>query len=162
MTNSTAVNSGGPESQVTLHGTVGKAAGKFPVVASAQLRSRSRGGLPPRALRRVHEYVEAHLEKNISLQMLASTAGLSMSHFARAFKQSQGVPPHEYLVRCRVRRAQELLATTDLPLSEIARASGFSDQSHCTRRFREQVGIIRAATDGRCARASPHDKPIAG
>jgi AraC family transcriptional regulator len=89
----------------------------------------------------VREYVEAHLEKNISLLMLASTAGLSMSHFARAFKQSQGVPPHEYLVRCRVRRVQELLVTTDLPLSEIARASGFSDQSHCTRRFREQVGI---------------------
>ena len=143
MTDPIAVNSGGPphESQATLSGILGNAAGKFPDVALAQLHSRSRGGLPPGALRRVREYVEVHLEKNISLQMLASTAGLSMSHFARAFKQSQGVPPHEYLVRCRVRRVQELLATTDLPLSEIARASGFSDQSHCTRRFREQVGI---------------------
>jgi transcriptional regulator GlxA family with amidase domain len=143
LTDPIAVNSGGPphESQATLSGILGNAAGKFPDVALAQLHSRSRGGLPPGALRRVREYVEAHLEKNISLQMLASTAGLSMSHFARAFKQSQGVPPHEYLVRCRVRRVQELLATTDLPLSEIARASGFSDQSHCTRRFREQVGI---------------------
>jgi transcriptional regulator GlxA family with amidase domain len=143
MTIPTAVNSGGSphESQATLHGILVNAASKSPDVALAQLHPRSRGGLPPRALRRVCEYVEAHLEKNISLQMLASTAGLSMSHFARAFKQSQGVPPHEYLVRCRVRRVQELLATTDLPLSEIARASGFSDQSHCTRRFREQVGI---------------------
>ena len=143
MTIPIAVNSGGSphESQATLHGMFGNAAGKSPDVALAQLHPRSRGGLPPRALRRVCEYVEAHLEKNISLQMLASTAGLSMSHFARAFKQSQGVPPHEYLVRCRVRRVQELLATTDLPLSEIARASGFSDQSHCTRRFREQVGV---------------------
>ena len=143
MTIPIAVNSGGSphESQATLHGMLGNAAAKSPDVALAQLHPRSRGGLPPRALRRVREYVEAHLEKNISLQMLASTAGLSMSHFARAFKQSQGVPPHEYLVRCRVRRVQELLATTDLPLSEIARASGFSDQSHCTRRFREQVGI---------------------
>ncbi len=143
MTDPVAVNSGGPphESQATLYGMLGNAAGKVPDVALAQLHPRSRGGLPPRALRRVREYVEAHLEKNISLLMLASTAGLSMSHFARAFKQSQGVPPHEYLVRCRVRRVQELLATTDMPLSEIARASGFSDQSHCTRRFREQVGI---------------------
>jgi transcriptional regulator GlxA family with amidase domain len=143
MTDPIAVNSGGPphESQATLYGILGNAAGKSPDVALAQLHHRSRGGLPPRALRRVREYVEAHLEKNISLQVLASTAGLSMSHFARAFKQSEGVPPHEYLVRCRVRRVQELLATTDLPLSEIARASGFSDQSHCTRRFREQVGI---------------------
>ena len=143
MTDPLAVNSGGPpdESQATLYGILGNAAGKSPDVALAQLHPRNRGGLPPRALRRVREYVEAHLEKNISLQMLASTAGLSMSHFARAFKQSQGVPPHEYLVRCRVRRVQELLATTDMPLSEIARASGFSDQSHCTRRFREQVGV---------------------
>ena len=143
MTDPLAVNSGGPpdESQATLYGILGNAAGKSPDVALAQLHPRRRGGLPPRALRRVREYVEAHLEKNISLLMLASTAGLSMSHFARAFKQSQGVPPHEYLVRCRVRRVQELLVTTDLPLSEIARASGFSDQSHCTRRFREQVGI---------------------
>jgi transcriptional regulator GlxA family with amidase domain len=143
MTTPIAVNSGGSphESKATLHGMLGNAAGKSPDVALAQLHPRSRGGLPPRALQRVREYVEAHLEKNISLQMLASTAGLSMSHFARAFKQSQGVPPHEYLVRCRVRRVQELLATTDLPLSEIARASGFSDQSHCTRRFREQVGV---------------------
>jgi len=143
MTDPVAVNSGVPphESQATLYGMLGNAAGKVPDVALAQLHPRSRGGLPPRALRRVREYVEAHLEKNISLVMLASTAGLSMSHFARAFKQSQGVPPHEYLVRCRVRRVQELLATTDMPLSEIARASGFSDQSHCTRRFREQVGI---------------------
>ena len=143
MTTPIAVNSGGSphESQATLHRMLGNAADKSSDVALAQLHPRSRGGLPPRALQRVREYVEAHLEKNISLQMLASTAGLSMSHFARAFKQSQGVPPHEYLVRCRVRRVQELLATTDLPLSEIARASGFSDQSHCTRRFREQVGI---------------------
>ena len=143
MTIPIAVNSGGSphESQATLHGMLENAAGKSPDVALAQLHPRSRGGLPPRALQRVREYVEAHLEKNISLQMLASIAGLSMSHFARAFKQSQGVPPHEYLVRCRVRRVQELLATTDLPLSEIARASGFSDQSHCTRRFREQVGV---------------------
>ena len=143
MTDPLAVNSGGPpdESQATLYGILGNAAGKSPDVALAQLHPRRRGGLPPRALRRVREYVEAQLEKNISLLMLASTAGLSMSHFAGAFKQSQGVPPHEYLVRCRVRRVQELLVTTDLPLSEIARASGFSDQSHCTRRFREQVGI---------------------
>jgi transcriptional regulator GlxA family with amidase domain len=100
-----------------------------------------RGGLPPRALRRVREYVEAHLEENVSIHALAGTAGLSMYHFARAFKQSQGLTPHDYLVQCRVRRAQELLAGTDLPISEIALASGFSDQSHCARRFREHVGV---------------------
>jgi transcriptional regulator GlxA family with amidase domain len=106
-----------------------------------QLRPRIRGGLPPRALRRVREYVEAHLEESVSIQALADAAGLSMYHFARAFKQSEGMTPHGYVVQCRVRRVQELLAGTDLPLSEIALASGFSDQSHCARRFREHVGV---------------------
>ena len=108
------------------------------VVAS---RPRIRGGLPPRASRRVREFVEEHLEENISIQALASIAGLSMYHFARAFKQSEGMTPHEYLIHCRVQRAKNLLAETDLPLSEIALASGFSDQSHCARRFREHVGV---------------------
>ncbi len=73
--------------------------------------------------------------------MLAGIAGLSMYHFARAFKQSEGVTPHGYLVQCRVRRAQELLAGTDMSLAEIARAAGFSDPNHCTCRFREHLGI---------------------
>jgi len=101
----------------------------------------ARGGLPPRALRRVREYVIAHIEENISIQALASMVGLSRFHFTRAFKQSEGVTPHRYLLQCRVKRAQELLAATELPLSEIALAAGFSDQSHCSRRFRELVGI---------------------
>ena len=107
----------------------------------AQSGLRIRGGLPPRALRRVREFIEAHLDKNISVQALAAIAGLSMYHFARAFKQSEGITPHDYLVQCRVRRAQTLLATTDMPLSEIALASGFADQSHCARRFREHFGV---------------------
>jgi AraC-like DNA-binding protein len=114
------------------------AAINLPVTPS---RPNVRGGLPPRAVRRVREYVEAHLDESISVEVLAGIAGLSMFHFARAFKQSEGLTPHEYLVQCRIRRAQELLADTDLPLSEIALASGFSDQSHCARRFRERVGV---------------------
>jgi transcriptional regulator GlxA family with amidase domain len=101
----------------------------------------NRGGLPPGALRRVRDYVEAHLEDNIDIQALADAAGLSMYHFARAFKQSEGVTPHEYLVLRRVHRARDLLTSTDLPLAEIARACGFSDQSHCARRFREHFGV---------------------
>ena len=107
----------------------------------AQAGPRIRGGLPPRALRRVREYIEAHLEETISIEALAGIVGFSKYHFARAFKQSEGLTPHDYLLQCRVRRAQELLANTDLPLSEIALASGFSDQSHCARHFRERVGI---------------------
>ena len=105
------------------------------------LRPRIRGGLPPRTSRRVCEFVEEHLEENISIQALANIAGLSMYHFARTFKQSEGMTPHEFIIRCRVQRVKDLLSETDLPLSEIALASGFSDQSHCARRFREHVGV---------------------
>jgi len=116
----------------------GSDAAASPIVA---LRPRIRGGLPPRAMRRVREFVEEHLEENISIQALANIAGLSMYHFARAFKQSEGMTPHEYLIQRRVQRTKDLLAETDLSLSEIALASGFSDQSHCARRFREHVGV---------------------
>jgi len=126
-------------SQPTLGGHVSPAIDKTAILA--HLHPRIRGGLPPRALRRVREYIEDHLEETISIEALAGIVGLSMYHFARAFKQSEGLTPHDYLVQRRVRRAQELLASTDLPLSEIALASGFSDQSHCARRFREHVGI---------------------
>jgi AraC-like DNA-binding protein len=120
---------------------VAAAAREAGALSVVQLCTRIRGGLPPRALRRVREFIETHLEENISIQTLATIAGLSKYHFARAFKQSEGTTPHGYLVQCRVRRAQDLLAATDLPLSEIALASGFADQSHCARRFREHVGV---------------------
>lgn len=108
---------------------------------AAPLAPRLRGGLPPCVLRRVCEYVDRHLDKTMHIEELATVAGLSMYHFARAFKQSQGTAPHDYLVQRRVKRAQQLLIDTDMPLSEIALAVGFSDQSHCARRFRERVGV---------------------
>jgi transcriptional regulator of acetoin/glycerol metabolism len=101
---------------------------------------RAHGGLSAGAMRRVREYVEVHLSESIDLTMLAAAAGLSMHHFARQFKQSAGVTPHRYLTQKRVERAQEMLAQTDLSLSEIAFASGFSDQSHLARHFRHVLG----------------------
>jgi transcriptional regulator GlxA family with amidase domain len=100
----------------------------------------SHGGLSAGAMRRVREYVEVHLGESIDLSMLAGVAGLSVHHFARQFKQSVGVTPHHYLTQKRVERAQEMLAQTDLSLSEIAYATGFSDQSHLARHFRHILG----------------------
>jgi transcriptional regulator GlxA family with amidase domain len=91
-------------------------------------------------MRRVQEYMKAHLGESVDLSMLAGVAGLSVHHFARQFKQSIGVTPHHYLTQKRVERAQEMLAQTDLSLSEIAYASGFSDQSHLARHFRQMLG----------------------
>jgi AraC-like DNA-binding protein len=100
----------------------------------------ARGGVSPAAMRRLHEYVEAHLSESLDLGMLAGIAGLSVFHFAREFKQSTGITPHQYLVQKRVKRAQNMLARTDLSLSDVALASGFSDQSHLTRHFRRMLG----------------------
>jgi len=100
-----------------------------------------RGGLPPRAFRRVREYILAHLEEDLSNPVLAEFVGLSAYYFPRAFKQSAGVSPHRFVLQSRVERAKHLLVETELPLAQIAVAAGFSDQSHCSRRFRELVGI---------------------
>jgi AraC-like DNA-binding protein len=98
------------------------------------------GGLSAGAMRRVREFVDVHLGESIDLPVLATVAGLSLHHFARQFKQSAGVTPHHYLTQKRLQRAQEMLAQTDLPLSEIAYAAGFSDQSHLARHFRHMLG----------------------
>jgi AraC-like DNA-binding protein len=72
--------------------------------------------------------------------MLARIAGLSLFHFAREFKQSAGVTPHHYLVQRRISSAQKMLVRTELSLSEVALAVGFSDQSHLARHFRHMLG----------------------
>jgi transcriptional regulator GlxA family with amidase domain len=99
------------------------------------------GGLSPAAMRRVREYVDAHLGGSMDLATLAGVAGVSIHHFARGFKQSAGVTPHHYLTQKRVECAQDLLGNTDLSLSEIALAVGFSDQSHLARHFRQMLGV---------------------
>jgi transcriptional regulator GlxA family with amidase domain len=100
----------------------------------------AQGGLSPGAMRRIREYVEAHLGDSMDLATLAAVAGLSIHHFARGFKQSTGLTPHHYLTQKRVERAQDMLAHSALSLSEIAYAVGFSDQSHLARHFRQMLG----------------------
>jgi AraC-like DNA-binding protein len=107
----------------------------------AETTPQFRGGLPPMALRRVQEYIDSHLNETIDLETLAATAGLSLHHFARAFKRSAGVPPHCYVLRRRLDRARDLLVCTDKPLAEIALVAGFSDQSHLARHFRQSFGV---------------------
>jgi AraC-like DNA-binding protein len=101
-----------------------------------RLRDRAR-----EAFGRVREYVDAHLDSRLDVQALAQMIGMSASHFSRSFHKAVGVSPHMYVLQCRVIRAQQLLATTQLPLAEIALTSGFSDQSHFSRRFHELIGV---------------------
>ena len=99
------------------------------------------GGLTPRVLHRVREYIDGHLAENVELDAMANLTGLSRSHFSRAFKKSVGIPPHNYLMQRRLEHAQKLLAETDVPLAQIALESGFGDQSHFSRRFRVSLGM---------------------
>ena len=101
----------------------------------------NRGGLAPARSNRICEYIDSHLQENIALEVLADIAQLSVHHFARAFRQSLGIPPHHYIVQRRVEHAQQLLRDTDLPLSEIAIEAGFTDQSHLARHFRTITGV---------------------
>src|SRR5258706_16217730 len=79
----------------------------------------NRGGLAPARANRVCEYIDSHLQDNIALEVLAEIAQLSVHHFARAFRQTLGIPPHNYILQRRFEHAQQLLGNTDLPLSEI-------------------------------------------
>jgi len=99
-----------------------------------------RGGLASWQLRRVTDLMEADLSVDLTMADLASACGLSVSHFARAFRRSTGQPPHKYLLAQRVARARALMSSPDLPLADVALACGFADQSHFTRVFKTIVG----------------------
>ncbi len=92
--------------------------------------------LSPQKLRQAIEYINEHLEQDVTLADLAKLVQMSQYRFARAFKNSTGLPPHQYLLECRVQRAQVLLAQTQLSIAEISYSLGFSSQSHFTATFR--------------------------
>ncbi len=94
-----------------------------------------RTGLASWQLRRADEFIEAHLDGDPSIADLARECRLSASHFARAFRQATGMPPHQWLTKRRVERAKGLLLEGSLDLAQIALVCGFVDQSHLTRVF---------------------------
>jgi AraC family transcriptional regulator len=107
----------------------------------ASMHEPPREGLSPRQLRRVVDFVRAHLSQDLSLDTLAQHTGFSAYHFARLFRRTTGESPHQYVLRQRIERAQELLEQPDLPLIEIACATGFAHQSHLTQQFKRQFGV---------------------
>jgi AraC family transcriptional regulator len=99
------------------------------------------GGLSSRDLRWTCDFIVEHLAEDIALDDLAGLTGLTSKHFARAFKQSTGVPPHSYLILQRIEAAKHRLADATASLAEIALSCGFADQSHFTATFRRVVGV---------------------
>lgn len=101
--------------------------------------------LPPagrerQAVRRARDYLETHYAENVLLEQLAAIVHLSPFHFLRAFRTETGLPPHAYLNQVRVERAKVLLAQ-GWPVVQVACETGFTDQSHLTKRFKGIVGV---------------------
>lgn len=98
-------------------------------------------GLEPAQLRRVTDFLRANLDQKVTLEQLAELVGVSQFHFARLFKRSTGLSPHQYLIKIRVEQAKDLLLNRNLSIADVAHAVGFTDQSHLTNHFKSLLGI---------------------
>lgn len=100
-----------------------------------------RGGLSPYQLKRVLEFIESNLAQPLLLSDLAHQTNLSEYHFARMFKHSKGIAPHQYVMSRRLASAEQLLRFSNQPLTNIALECGFSSPSHFSNRFRQVHGV---------------------
>jgi len=102
-------------------------------------------GLAPWQERRAKEIMRTRFASNLTIADVASECKLTPSHFARSFRSSTGVAPHEFLSRLRIEEAKRLMLSTKLPLADIALICGFGDQSYFTRMFSRNVGASPGA-----------------
>lgn len=98
-------------------------------------RTNARGGLAPRQLRRILDAIETRLSERLDLTELANVIGTSTRYLCRAFRQSTGHSPHQYILRRRIDRACDLIRSGDLSLADIAHATGFAGHSQMTATF---------------------------
>jgi len=106
-----------------------------------------RGGLAPTSFRRVNEMIAGAIDDatSLSLAEMAVAAGLSVTHFSRAFRRQTGITPHNYLVRRRMERAVSLLRHKRISVAEIADKAGFATSAHFVAAFRAAMGVTPAA-----------------
>jgi AraC family transcriptional regulator len=112
--------------------------------SSSAKKAHLRGGLSPAALRRVQLFVEANLDRTIRLNDMAGRAGLSLYHFARAFRTSAGMTPRAFVEQRRLERAKQLIHQSHRSLADIAIESGFGTQSRLTTTFKRRTGFTPA------------------
>jgi AraC family transcriptional regulator len=108
--------------------------------ASRKIQIRRAGMSPPR-LDRVLDYIGDNLDENLSLSTLADIAGMNLFYFARLFKQSTRMSPHQYVLDQRIQRAKQLLRNSPITIFEASVRTGFVDQAHFTKVFRRLVGV---------------------
>lgn len=98
-------------------------------------------GLSKQRIQRAVDYIHSNLNLDLSLAELSEVVCISPSYFAMSFKETTGVSPHQYIIRCRIDRAKQLLKDSDLSISRIAQDLGFSHQSHLHYHFKQAVGV---------------------
>jgi AraC family transcriptional regulator len=103
-----------------------------------------KGKLNSFQLRTVVDFIQAHLDEDLSLLTLADRANVSPFHFARQFRKRVGLPPHQFVLRQRVQKSLGLLKLGAMPLGQIAVDCGFHDQPHFTHAFRKVLGTTPA------------------
>jgi len=103
-------------------------------------RAKKGGALARWRLKRAIDFIDARLDNPVSLADMASSVGLTRMHFAAQFRAATGLRPHEYLLRRRVERAQEMLIGSGMSLVDVARSVGFQTQAHFTSVFKRYAG----------------------
>ncbi len=107
-------------------------------------------------LRRARDLVDREFAEPLDLDRLAATAGLSKYHFLRLFKATYGLTPAAYLSERRIERAQDLLRATNLTVTEVCHAVGFTSLGSFSSRFRALVGVSPREFQARYAEGAPH------
>jgi AraC family transcriptional regulator len=110
-----------------------------------QPRGATPSPLPQRTLRRVLDRMDAELDSDLTLTLLAEESGYSRTHFLRMFRSATGQSPHRYLLDLRLKKAESMLASNSLSLVDIALACGFSSHAHFSTAFRSRYGLSPAA-----------------
>jgi AraC family transcriptional regulator len=118
-----------------------------------------RGGLAPAQLRRVIEYIQEQIDRDIHVTQLAETAGLSTAHFSQMFRRSTGYAPHQYVLRARIERAKRMLHSGQTRVVDIAVACGFETPQHFARVFKRLCDATPTRYRRELGRKSPHAPP---
>lgn len=134
-----------PDPSTQLYGDSLTAALAVRLFSEAKARPKSVAGLSTLQLRDAISFLDARMPTRVDLATLAELAGLSQSHYTRAFKASTGLAPYQWQLQARIERAKVLLLETRLSLDDVAEATGFADAVHFGRTFRKLVGATPAA-----------------
>jgi AraC family transcriptional regulator len=128
-------------------------------MSAPRATTQARGGLAGWQLRRVLDYMAAHLAQDVGASELLGLVGLSRAQFFRAFRQSTGQTPGNYLAALRMQRARHLLAAPGGRIEEVARSVGFHDADSFARAFKRSAGLSPAAWRRNHRRPGTDDEP---